>query len=517
MARSMFNRNVGSGGDFTSAQQGWYQISVNAGSAAGQQMTLFKTEKDDQSTRVAYFRFPVVTPSDEMLRYMEGQEIGYPEDVNEIPIRLIHPLDTMIRDEKGNTISNDSGTSTMQWLSKFGASLSGINLAQDDDDVWNDIVWLLRNGNRKEAIVNVWTSGWPSRGQGPIDKEVLAVFKGFQHFDYENKRPTWVLEKSNRLNSDGSVRYNHKVPVLFEIVAPSIMAGTILSYPFLNYTVIKVKDDDGAITFGGGGSNARFPALCSTFGVDIESVLASHEAEAMAILENDAVPLGAYIPEILDWVEQTALTAVGQGHLLHVRTDDRGYILMDQLNVASPAVIVRIGGEGFKLVPLVTIAQKGTVVAEQDPIVVAELAPVTVPAATSTGVDTHSLMPVAEVVKTYNGLAKQMKFEKDVCSYDPETDKAKFDKDTGRKFAAQALVPLFSYGPLGLDRKKGFELTVEANALILSLCFSKEYLDLAGQATNDNPFPGDLEARLGIALADIRGASEVEEEEDEGF
>ena len=104
-----------------------------------------------------------------------------------------------------------------------------------------------------------------------------------------------------------------------------------------------------------------------------------------------------------------------------------------------------------------------------------------------------------------------------MCSYDPETDKAKFDKDTGRKFAAQALVPLFSYGPLGLDRKKGFELTVEANALILSLCFSKEYLDLAGQATNDNPFPGDLEARLGIALADIRGASEVEEEEDEGF
>jgi len=509
----MFNRNVGSGGDFTSAPPGWYQISVNASSAAGQQMALFKTEKDELGTRVAYFRFPVVEPSGELRDYMGDQEIYTKEDAQEIPIRLIHPLDTLIRDEQGNAIPNDPGVSTVQWLSKFGASLSGINLAQDDDDVWNDIAWLLRNGTRKETAVNVWTSGWPSRGQGPMDKEVLAVFKGFQYFDYEKKRSTWVLEKSNRLNSDGSVRYNHKVPVLFEIVAPSIMAGTILSYPFLNYTVIKNKDDDGAITFGGGGSNARFPALCSTIGVDIESVLANHEADAMAILKNDAVPLGAYIPEILDWVDQAAHAAVQKRHLLHIRTDDRGYIIMDQMNVAGPTVIERIGGSNqFEPALPIAIAQKGTVVAKQGPTAVATQAPVAV---TSTNAVTRNMVPVAEVVDTYNGLAKQMGIEKAVCLLNEETGKGKFDPKEGRGFAARVLVPLFSYGPLGLDRKKGFELTEEANALILSLCFSKEYRDLAAQATNDNPFPGDLEARLGIALADIRGAAE--DDGDEGF
>jgi hypothetical protein len=526
----MWNRDGGSGGDYKNAPTGWYRISTYAGPGHGEQMECFRKGKNEEGTRFAYFRFPVLEPTDEMLAYLPEGEVRGPADATTIPIGLTHPLDALTRDEQGNIIPKDRNATTIQWLSKFGATLSDLDLSRSDEAVWDDIVWLLRNGARQEAVVNVYSKGWPNFRQGPAKKELLAVFRGFQYFDYRARdsktgkivgRPAWALEQSNWVNEDGSIRYNRETPALFEIVAPTLMAGTIITMRFLNYTVTKSLDKDDVVTFWDGGSKARFPSFCSTIGVDLESLVAAHEDEAVAILEDDDRAVGSYIPEILDWVEREALAVAAEGyqdaakgHFLHIKTEERGFIVMEQMNVASPPVMERIGGKDFELRRLVSIAEKPAM-AEREPVMgdgegaePAGAEPVVVTAAAD-----QKLMPVSGVVETYNGLAKQMGFEEDVCTYDAATGMGKFVSGLGHQFALRALLPLFNYGPLGLDRKKGFSLTEEAHAFILQVCFSEEYLKLAGEATNENPFPGDLEARLGIALAEVRTAAYVEEDE----
>ena len=77
--------------------------------------------------------------------------------------------------------------------------------------------------------------------------------------------------------------------------------------------------------------------------------------------------------------------------------------------------------------------------------------------------------------------------------------------------------PLFNFQPLGLDRQKAFHVTQEVYALLVGFCMSDGYLDLAERVTSEEPWPGDLQARLTVAVADVRGEIVEEDEAEGGF
>jgi|GEM_PF-5343943 len=515
--RRMYDGKAQRAGDFKTIPAGWYRITSYVDSAV--QALLVKTGNMEDGTRYAIVRFPVLEPTDAMKRAVSGEVVwGDPGSTDgDIPVMLIHPLDAGVHDEDGNYISRDRSFSCTQWLSKFGASLKGLVLSRSEGEVWDDIMWLLRNGTQHETLVNIWTNGWPSFSQALPDMEMLAVFAGFQHYDYRTGGPNWVLDQDTRKGkSDDEVRWRHKVPPLFRIIAPDIAVGTIVQYPWLNYMVVITEQegtgpDDVVRTFGGGGSLAKFPPFCGTIGTDLPSLIMAHEDEALAILDDPDRKTDSYPPEILGWVEEAALEAAELGHILHLRTEEHGWMMFDQLNVASPPVIKRIAGrEDFQVPFLISIEEQDRTVTVAEPIAREEIE------ITGHEAPLVQVMPAKDVVEAYNALAGMVGFESAVA-YVKDDGRGAFAKNVGRQFALRALLPLFNFQPLGLDRQKAFHVTQEVYALLVGFCMTPEYLELAEQATGEEPFPGDLQARLTIAVADVRGEIVENDEAEGGF
>lgn len=267
---------------------------------------------------------------------MEVVEVldGAPDAVGLIaPFSVNSPLDVLER------------TSSWEiWLAKFGISTAGIDFS-DPDEALDMVKPLMLEA--PPIRVFFYETGWPSFVQLPPGAELLVVFHGFAYFDPEVGRPKWKMEESNYKDKDGNPKLDKRIPPLFRVIHGLFM-NTIARYEFLNYTIVAI-DVDGEKVYGGGGPQAKFAPFCLKVGVDLKTLI---ETDATGVFDEllDEVEIGEN-PNILHIVEREALKAADAGHILKVRTTDRGYLDYDTLTLCSELEMKRLTGETKIAIP----------------------------------------------------------------------------------------------------------------------------------------------------------------------